>query len=105
MITRRDTLAGLMATVALPQLARAEAPLLDPLVGVGELPEEALRLPQMPRVLDLPAMGRRTGQQGGTLRILISGQRDVRLIPIYSYARLMGYGPDLALEPDILAGV
>ncbi|MCF7698691.1 ABC transporter substrate-binding protein [Loktanella sp. M215] len=105
MISRRETLAGLMATVALPHLARAEAPLLNPLVGVGQLPAEALRLPQVPRVLDLPAMGRRTGQQGGTLRILISGQRDVRLIPIYSYARLMAYSPDLVLEPDILAGV
>ncbi len=88
-ITRRAALAGMLGGLALPALARAQT---------------ATGLPSNPRVIDLPALGRETGRQGGTVRMLIGGQRDVRFIPINSYARLVGYGPDLQLRPDILAG-
>lgn len=103
MITRRRAIAGLMGSLALPRIARAEAP--QPAGRPAPLGEMTDRLPLNPRVIDLPGLGRATGQQGGTLRILVGGQRDVRLIPIYSYARLLTYGPDLQLRPDILAGV
>lgn len=105
MMTRRGALAGLLGTLSLPRLVLAEAPLIEPAVASGTLPPEADRLPRDPRIIDLPAMGRATGRQGGTVRMLITGQRDVRLIPIYSYARLLTFGPDLAMHPDILAGV
>ncbi|GLS86347.1 peptide ABC transporter substrate-binding protein [Cypionkella aquatica] len=103
MITRRTALT-LLASVALPSISFAEAPSLAAEVRLGTLPPLPERLPRNPRVVDLPAMGRSTGRYSGSLRMLISGQRDVRLIPIYSYARLVGYNADLRLAPDLLAG-
>jgi peptide/nickel transport system substrate-binding protein len=102
MITRRTTLA-LLATAALPRMASAEAPLFDADVASGAMPPMALRVPESPRVIDLPGMGRQTGRLGGTIRMLIGGQRDIRLIPINSYSRLVGYSENLQLLPDILA--
>ena len=103
MITRREAIAGAAGCMLLPAVGRAESPILNPAVVKGELPPEADRLPRNPRVIDVAGMGRKTGHQGGTLTTIVGGQRDIRIIPIYSYARLMGYGPDLALHPDILA--
>jgi peptide/nickel transport system substrate-binding protein len=102
MITRRTALA-LLATTALPRVAHAEAPLFEAEVAAGNLPPMAARLPDNPRIMDLPAMGRQTGRQGGTIRSLVGGQRDIRLIPLYSYARLVGYDENRTLQPDILA--
>lgn len=42
------------------------------------------------------------GQQGGELTTLIRRTKDVRLLYVYGYARLVGYTQDLSLEPDIL---
>ena len=104
MITRRTTLA-LLATAVLPRAAYAEAPLFEADVASGALPPMALRVPENPRVIDLPGMGRQTGRPGGTIRMLVGGQRDIRLIPINSYSRLVGYSENLQLLPDILADV
>lgn len=102
MITRRTAL-SLLATVALPKLAQAEIPSLMPQTAIGDLPPQIARLPRNPRVIDLPSMGRSAGEYSGTIRMLIGGQRDIRLIPIYSYARLVGYDAKLELVADILA--
>ncbi len=104
MITRRTTLA-LLASVALPLRAAADAPLFEADVAAGNLPPMASRLPDNPRVMDLPAMKRQTGRQGGTIRTLVGGQRDIRLVPLYSYSRLVGYDENRALQPDILAAI
>mgnify|MGYP003445212633 FL=1 len=88
MITRRAAL-GLLASVALPRIAFAEVPLFEADVAAGKLPAMADRIPVDPRVIDLPAMGRETGRHGGTARMLVGGQRDIRMIPINSYSRLM----------------
>jgi peptide/nickel transport system substrate-binding protein len=104
MITRRTVLA-LLGSAALPRAAIADAPLFEADLAAGTLPPMAARLPENPRVMDFAAMGRRIGRQGGTIRMLVGGQRDVRLIPINSYARLVGYDATLALQPDILADV
>ena len=58
--------------------------------------------PRRPRVVNLAAMGRQPGQYGGTVRMLIGGQSDIRLMTIYGYARLVGYDEKLELQPDIL---
>lgn len=108
MITRRGTLA-LLAAAALPRAARAAAPAEIPFfqaaVEAGQLPPMAQRLPTNPRVVNLAAMGRQLGQYGGTVRILIGGQRDIRFMPVFSYSRLVGYDEHLILQPDILASV
>ncbi len=103
MITRRATL-GLLATAFVPGLARAaaETAYFEEKIAAGELPPVAERLPKVPRVIDTAALGGAPGTQGGKLRILIGGQRDVRLVPINSYARLVGYDRDLKLQADIL---
>ncbi len=105
MISRRRAMAGLLGSLAIPRLALADSPPVDPKAFPGDRPRLAEGLPRNPRIIDLPGMGRTTGRQGGTVRMLITGQRDVRLIPIYSYARLVTYAPDLSLQPDILAAV
>ena len=102
MISRRTAL-GLLASVALPRGAWAETALFETDIAAGTLPPMAERLPKNPRVIDLAAMGRETGRYGGTVRMIVGGQRDVRLIPIYSYSRLMGYDERLQLQPDVLA--
>jgi peptide/nickel transport system substrate-binding protein len=103
MITRRTALT-ILAAGALPGRLAAqglEPAVLAAAVQAGDLPPMAARLPAEPRVMDLPAMGRLTGRPGGTLRMLVGGQRDVRLMPIYGYARLVGYDADLNLVPDV----
>lgn len=115
MISRRRLL-GMMATAALPSRLPAattgqapapalslESDLLQQRVAAGELPELSQRLPRNPRVIDLAAMGREPGRHGGSLRMLIGGQRDIRYVPINSYSRLVGYNLQLDLEADILA--
>ncbi|MDB5666415.1 ABC transporter substrate-binding protein [Cypionkella sp.] len=102
MITRRTALT-LLASVALPSITFAEAPYFATDVRLGNLPPLPERLPRNPRVIDMPALGRTTGRYSGSMRMLISGQRDIRLIPIYSYARLVGYDADLKLVTDLLA--
>ncbi|KJX87239.1 Periplasmic alpha-galactoside-binding protein [Agrobacterium tumefaciens] len=104
MITRRTTLA-LLASVFLPAYARAAY--VDPAYfkdkrEKGELPDVAERLPKNPRVIDMKALGREPGKHGGSVRMLIGGQRDIRLMPISNYARLVGYDEKFELHPDIL---
>lgn len=56
--------------------------------------------PEEPLVIDdMPAVGR----PGGDLRMLVGRSKDTRLYYVYGHARLVGYGPDLELAPDILA--
>lgn len=102
-------LALLLGGVAGPSLARAEARdlSLEPPSFVrdileGQLPPLAQRLPLQPRVIDLPAMGREPGRYGGTLRMLMGDQRDIRMISVYSYARLVVFNEKGEIVPDIL---
>jgi peptide/nickel transport system substrate-binding protein len=104
MITRRRTLGLLAATIAAPHVARAAAPepeFFKDLLADKTLPPLADRLPKSPRIIDLAAMGREAGKYGGTLNALISGQKDIRIMTINGYARLVGYNDKLDLEADV----
>ena len=68
-------------------------------------PDVAERLPGTPLVVDLPAKERLTGIPGGELQTLIGRTKDVRLVNVWGYARLVGYTDKLKLEPDILEHV
>ena len=104
MITRRTTL-GLLASAFLPGMARAgmiEPEYLRPYLRAQRLPGLNERVPVNPRVVNLAAMGRKPGRYGGTVRMIIGSQKDIRLMTIYGYSRLVGYDQNLNLQPDIL---
>jgi peptide/nickel transport system substrate-binding protein len=71
-------------------------------VDSGDLPPVAERLPRAPLVVDLEAKGRSFGRQGGTLRTMVTRDKDIRQMVVYGYARLVGYDQDYNLVPDIL---
>lgn len=77
-----------------------ETPGLDP-----ALPPVAERVPGEPLVVDLEAKGRKIGKHGGSLDTLIGRSKDVRLINVWGYTRLVGYNGELELVPDILQNV
>ena len=102
---RRRTLLAMLASTAIPATAaarRLEPDFLVPLMNAGKLPTAAGRLPKNPRVVDLAAMGRDVGKYGGTARMLIGSAKDIRLMTICGYARLVGYDDKLDLSADIL---
>jgi peptide/nickel transport system substrate-binding protein len=101
-------LLALLALVAAPALAQTplhETTFWAQEVATGNLPPIGERLPDTPLVVDLEAKGRSFGTQGGTLRTLVTRSKDVRQMVVYGYARLVGYGPDYELYPDILRDV
>src|SRR5688572_5874075 len=75
---------------------------LRPYLRAAQLPELNERIPKRPRVINLASMGRDPGNYGGDIRILIGSQKDIRLMTIYGYSRLVGYNEKLELVPDIL---
>jgi peptide/nickel transport system substrate-binding protein len=82
-----------------------EAPILADLVASGKLPPVAERLPTEPRVMQIDEATQRTpGKQGGTIRMLMADQKDLRMVTVYGYARLVGFNSSLELKPDILLG-
>ncbi len=85
--------------------AQAEAPLLQERVQSGALAAEDQRLPSNPMVTDMEATGRSTGSQGGDVEILMASSKDTRMMTVYGYARLVGFTPDLELQPDIVERV
>ena len=82
-----------------------EVPSLTEQVAAGELPPVEHRLPAQPSMVTLDGDGLAPGRHGGELRLLMGRGKDVRLMVVYGYARLVGYDPDYRLAPDLLAGV
>lgn len=82
--------------------APAESELLRADVAAGKLPPFQKRLPANPKVIAMNEPGMQPGKQGGTLNMLIGRARDVRLLVVYGYSRLVGYNSKLELSADIL---
>lgn len=93
------------APAARAQVEPVETPVLEDKVAAGELPPVEERLPAEPLVADLEAKGRAFGTQGGTLRTIFTGSRDIRYMVVYGYARLVGYDHEFRLRPDLLREV
>ena len=81
-----------------------ESPASAAQVAAGQLPPIAERLPDLPCVVPVNS-SRILGKPGGELRTLISKAKDLRLLVVYGYARLIGYDENLNLVPDILERV
>ncbi len=82
-----------------------ETPVLMHPVGEGQLPPVEARAPTEPLVVDIEGKGRRVGQHGGKIRTMVGRAKDVRLMVVYGYARLVGYDEDYNIVPDILLNV
>jgi hypothetical protein len=72
-----------------------ETPFFAAAVASGALPKVSERVPSVPRIIDLPKSGREIGRPGGTLRILMGDQRDLRFMTLYGYSRLQRPDADL----------
>jgi peptide/nickel transport system substrate-binding protein len=83
-------------------LTLIETPLLMAQVAAGKLPGIAQRLPARPLIVDPRKFGGELGRQGGTLKTLMGRQKDIRMITVYGYARLVGYNRKLEFRPDLL---
>ncbi len=79
-----------------------ETPWFVEAVAAGVLPPVAERLPERPSVVDLGEDGRAIGRHGGELRMLSGREKDVRMLVVYGYARLVAYDRSFALIPDLL---
>ena len=86
--------AGAAESIETPELAAA--------VADGKLPAVKLRLPETPAVVDMNGADRSVGAHGGTLNILMGRAKDIRMMMVYGYARLVGYDPNLEFVTDIL---
>jgi peptide/nickel transport system substrate-binding protein len=82
-----------------------EAPMLAQQVRAATLAPLSERLPGAPKVIDLQAEGKTAGRYGGTLRMLMGNPRDIGQIPVYAYARLIGYDRHLELVPDLALAI
>jgi peptide/nickel transport system substrate-binding protein len=109
MILLRRFLAALLAIGAAlaagAAAAQVEPPLLVEKVQKGELPPMAQRLPLKPHVTRLAERSRTPGQPGGDIRMVMADQRDLRMMSLYGYARLVVFNDRQELEPDILEEV
>ena len=85
-------------------LELVEPPFLQARVAAGELPPVAARVPDIPVVVTFDGE-RSPGAYGGDLRMLMAKQKDIRMMTVYGYARLIGYDMDLNLVSDILERV
>ena len=81
-----------------------EPPFLADKVAAGELAPVAERLPETPAMAIFEGE-RELGAYGGDLRMLMAKQKDIRMMTVYGYARLVGYDRSLKLVPDILERV
>lgn len=116
-MNRRNTLHGWLAALVLgigSFLGNAaaqgvegyvEPPMLAEAVARGEIPPVQDRLPKSPMVVDLADVGKQAGRHGGDLRLLMGKSKDVRMMVVYGYARLVGYTESFEFAADILEGI
>lgn len=105
-----------LAVAGMPRLAQAQDTAVRPAnlidspfwakkVAEGQLPPLAQRLPAVPRIVAVVPPERQPGRHGGTVRTLMGDQRDIRMMTIYGYTRLVIYDEKLDLVPDLLESV
>ncbi len=104
-ITRALIVATVLFTAPAWAFTPVETPSLLPQVKAGNLPPIETRAPGEPLIVEMEAKGRDPGRHGGTLHTLIAKSKDIRFMVVWGYARLVGYGDDYALHPDILKDV
>ncbi len=96
---------AMLAAAPASALTAVEPPSLVDKVVTGKLPPVAQRLPLSPSVVRFDAPGTAPGRHGGTLDLVFGRSKDIRLLNVYGYARLVGYNKRYDLVPDILESV
>ena len=94
----------LPSAIAAPAVL-VETPMLREEVNAKKLPPVKQRLPDNPLVVAMDGKTSELGQHGGTLNMLIGRARDVRMLVVYGYARLMGYDRNMKIVPDLLESI
>ena len=82
-----------------------ETPYFAEQVESDALPPVAQRVPEKPGVADFGLKDRAVGRQGGDMRLLMGRSKDVRLMVVYGYARLVAYDRNYDIVADILESV
>ncbi len=93
-------LLALLMAVAAPAWALdpVETPMFVDFVKTGKFPPVGERLPENPSVVT-PA---EPGRHGGTMQMLMGRSKDIRMMVVYGYARLVGYDRKFDLVADIV---
>ena len=94
------SIAAMLPLAAFGQLVEPE--FLKKEIAAGKLPAVEKRIPATPLVVRMDEPGLQAGKHGGSLNTLIGRSRDVRLLVVYGYSRLVGYDRKLVLTADIL---
>jgi len=105
LIVRIAALLALLPLLAGPAVGAEEPPNLVAAVAAGQLPPLTARLPRVPLVFEAPRSDWTLGRYGGEVRTLMAKDRDIRMMVVYGYSRLVGYDEQLRLTPDILEKV
>ena len=79
-----------------------EPPVLAPMVESGQLPPMKERLPENPYVVDFDGADKSLGRYCCSMEMLMGKSKDIRMMTVYGYARLIGFDPNFDLVPDIL---
>jgi peptide/nickel transport system substrate-binding protein len=98
----RHAIAFVAAVLAAAPVFGAESPMLAELVSKGQLPPLEQRLPTPPKTLTFDRPYHSPGKYGGELVLLMGRSKDVRMMVVYGYTRLVGYNLDYELVPDVL---
>ena len=95
--------AVLVLGFAIPAASAAyvDPPSLAEQIKSGALPPIEKRLPEKPRVINLTG-DLKPGKHGGDIRTIIGRTRDIRLMVVYGYARIVTYNDKFQLEPDLV---
>jgi peptide/nickel transport system substrate-binding protein len=94
--------AAAVATLAAAPVFGAESPMLAELVSKGQLPPLEQRLPAPPKTMTFDHPYHAPGKYGGELVLLMGRGKDVRMMVVYGYTRLVGYNLEYELVPDVL---
>jgi len=74
-------------------------------VSSGALPPVVERLPLLPSIARFGNSDFVAGEAGGRMRLLMGKEKDIRMLTVYGYARLVGFSSSLEIQPDILLSV
>ena len=98
-------LIGILASNIYALEAPPEVPYFKQQVTDRTLPAVVERLPQVPFTVSFDYPDQTAGEYGGELRMLMGKAKDIRMMTVYGYARLVGFDRDLKFVPDLLESI